>query len=263
VFDSPARGYDDRMADPRRKKYTRELLEPIVRDSVSFRQVARKLGFSGHGRPNCYIKAKVQELGIDTSHFLGLRAHAGHRNKYVRRLRPEEVLVYGRRAGAREDTSNLRKAMLAAGVPEVCAECGQMPVWNGKPLRLQIDHRNGDGLDNRPGNPRFLCPNCHTQTPTYGSRNATYERSARIRQCGPRERPRKPRATKTVWPTDETLAEMVGRMPLTRIARHLGVSDTIVKRRCKKLGLPTRSRGQWTKKGPRPGGSQATVYETV
>jgi hypothetical protein len=47
------------------------------------------------------------------------------------------------------------------------------PEWNGNPLTFQIDHRNGNSLDNRPGNPRFLCPNCHSQTPNFGSNNMT------------------------------------------------------------------------------------------
>ncbi|MGH3218614.1 MAG: hypothetical protein ACRDPY_07845 [Streptosporangiaceae bacterium] len=28
--------------------------------------------------------------------------------------------------------------------PYICAECGQLPEWNGKPLVLQVDHVNGD-----------------------------------------------------------------------------------------------------------------------
>lgn len=54
---------------------------------------------------------------------------------------------------------------------ENCSECGLDPIWNGKPLTLQVDHINGDNTDNRPENLRFLCPNCHTQTPTYAGRN--------------------------------------------------------------------------------------------
>jgi len=41
----------------------------------------------------------------------------------------------------------------------------------GKTLSLELDHINGINNDNRLENLRFLCPNCHSQTTTYGSRN--------------------------------------------------------------------------------------------
>lgn len=51
-----------------------------------------------------------------------------------------------------------------------CAICNQGPVWNYKPLTLQLDHIDGDSDNNDISNLRLLCPNCHTQTPTYGSK---------------------------------------------------------------------------------------------
>lgn len=52
-----------------------------------------------------------------------------------------------------------------------CQLCGLGPEWNGKDLVLQIDHKNGDKYDHRFENLRYLCPNCHSQTETYGSKN--------------------------------------------------------------------------------------------
>ena len=38
-------------------------------------------------------------------------------------------------------------------------------------MTLEVDHVNGDWSDNRPGNVRLLCPNCHATTDTYCGRN--------------------------------------------------------------------------------------------
>jgi hypothetical protein len=43
--------------------------------------------------------------------------------------------------------------------------------WNGKPLTLTLDHRNGNPYENSPSNLRYLCPNCDSQLPTKGGRN--------------------------------------------------------------------------------------------
>lgn len=51
-----------------------------------------------------------------------------------------------------------------------CAECG-IDSWNNKILSLQLDHINGENNDHRIDNLRFLCPNCHSQTPTFCGKN--------------------------------------------------------------------------------------------
>lgn len=60
---------------------------------------------------------------------------------------------------------------------EKCTMCGVGNVWNDMPLTLEIDHIDGNSDNNNIDNLRILCPNCHTQTPTYGSKGiGTYYR---------------------------------------------------------------------------------------
>ena len=103
--------------------------------------------------------ARLKELNIDPPR-LGLK--------------PVNNLVLKRR-----NPKVLRRKLESAGVLEICAWCrcehmtledGQW-FWYGKPLRLHIDHIHGRSdppkeEDDNVSNLRFMCWNCHTQTPT-------------------------------------------------------------------------------------------------
>jgi hypothetical protein len=79
----------------------------------------------------------------------------------------EELLVAGRRC----NRDHLKRRLLKSGLKdERCEECG-LTEWRGQPLRIALHHVNGDGYDNRLENLAFLCPNCHSQTPTFSGRN--------------------------------------------------------------------------------------------
>ncbi|MGZ5312302.1 MAG: HNH endonuclease [Solirubrobacterales bacterium] len=65
------------------------------------------------------------------------------------------------------------------------------------PLSLHVHHRNGDGTDNRLENLQFLCPNCHSQTDTYGGRNGHRrpERHLKLVEPPPEEDSEEPTGT--------------------------------------------------------------------
>lgn len=58
-------------------------------------------------------------------------------------------------------------------------ECCGISEWNGKDITLQVDHVNGDAGDDSPNNLRLICPNCHSQSETFGGRNKGNGRAAR------------------------------------------------------------------------------------
>jgi 5-methylcytosine-specific restriction endonuclease McrA len=84
-----------------------------------------------------------------------------------RRMTLEELLVRGKKRGRHW----LKVRLIEVGLKdERCESCG-ITDWGGQPLAMQLHHVNGDGHDNRLENLELLCPNCHSQTDTYGGRN--------------------------------------------------------------------------------------------
>lgn len=75
---------------------------------------------------------------------------------------------------------SLKKLLIASGVPEECSVCSLPPEWHGKPLRLQLDHIDGNTFNDEMWNLRLICPNCHTQTPTFTGRNTKKQRAKRV-----------------------------------------------------------------------------------
>lgn len=152
-------------------------------------------------------------------------------------VRLEDVLV----VDGTYNTGLLKRRLLAAGfLTESCAECGIGPEWCGKRLTLEMDHINGVHTDNRLENLRMLCPNCHSQTWTYGNKTrnptptptcldcpATVTRvGRRCRACANRRAGRE--RWKVQWPPPAELRKRVTETSYSAVARELGVSDVAV-----------------------------------
>ena len=153
-------------------KYTYELLYPLVKSSKSMAEVIRKLGLKQSGGMQRMLNGRLAVLRISKSHFSGSLWSKGTTKatnpsvaKQVQKitLQPRDVL----RKGVYVTSDILRRCFFSTGVPYVCTVCG-IDSWLAKPITLHLDHINGVHTDNRVVNLRFLCPNCHQQTHTWG-----------------------------------------------------------------------------------------------
>lgn len=65
---------------------------------------------------------------------------------------------------------HLKNRLIAEGVFEnKCSVCG-ITDWLGEKLSVELDHIDGNRNNNYMTNLRLLCPNCHSQTPTFRSK---------------------------------------------------------------------------------------------
>lgn len=175
------------------RKYTKELLEPLVSSSTSITEVIRKLGMVDKGGNYETIRRNIKKFDIDTSHMTGqgwMATNSERAKEHAKKLIEgntkhtiETALV---------ENISLKSKTLFRLFSQVqpnysCSECG-ISEWNDKEIRLHIDHVNGNNLDNRPENLRWLCPNCHSQTNTYCGRNCVLKYGKEERKKYPRKK---------------------------------------------------------------------------
>jgi 5-methylcytosine-specific restriction endonuclease McrA len=149
-----------------RIKYTKELLETNVKDCYSFAELCRRLGLKPEGSNPKTLRKKMDEFGVDYSHFTGQAWNKNpenpvYRGKYLPKLCEHSSL----------NSSNAKELVYRLSLKEnKCEICG-ITEWQGKPIICELHHINGDSTDNRLENLQILCPNCHSQTDNFRSRN--------------------------------------------------------------------------------------------
>ena len=80
-------------------------------------------------------------------------------------------------SGLIKERPTLRK-LISITKGYMCSICG-ISEWNGYKITLIVDHIDGNAGNNLPDNVRLVCPNCNSQTPTFGGRNKGNGRKSR------------------------------------------------------------------------------------
>ncbi|MGX1130979.1 putative RNA-binding Zn-ribbon protein involved in translation (DUF1610 family) [Streptomyces glaucescens] len=140
-------------------------LRAAVRSSESYADVMRALRLDVNHANHRRVRRRVAQMKLDTNHFK--RRPWGAAPAASRRSSTDDILTVLPSGSARLNRERLHTALQERGTPYRCTSCGNNGEWLGQPITLQIDHIDGNWLDNRAENLRYLCPNCHALTATW------------------------------------------------------------------------------------------------
>ncbi len=113
-------------------------------------------------------------------------------------------------------------------LPYNCSQCMNQGEWQHNPLTLQLDHINGDHQDNRIENMRWLCPNCHSQTPTFTGRKHKKNKIKKPQYITP---------ISIQYPEIPILIEKLINSTFSNISKELNCSDNAIRKHLKRNGI--------------------------
>lgn len=168
----------------------------------------------------------------------------------------------------RIDVPTLRKRLIEYGYKEVKCECCGADSWMGKPIPLELHHKNGNHYDNTLENLEMLCRNCHGVKHNYGADQSVYKSK--------KEKPkvvkeRKPKREKKIYlcercgvvltsgksktglcqaclhklsrvaerPSREELIELLCKYSYVDLSKRYGVSDNAIRKWLKSYNVTT------------------------
>lgn len=223
-------------------KWTVIDLQNAISSSKNFTEVYKKLGFDS-------ISNATQKMIRRYAEELNLKLPEGFDLLLMDKQKPvrytiDQILCENSPCSGPHFKERLIKEGYLRNECYICS----LKEWLGEPISLHMDHINGNPKDNRLENLRILCPNCHSQTPTYAGRKKIGEKNKtrkntlcgcgnakdnRAKLCGACSRKKWAR-----WPLIEDLFERIKRDGLKVTAEKLETStEEVVKRFRGKTGF--------------------------
>jgi len=150
------------------KKWSIEQLKTAAKESSSIRQVLFKLGLVPAGGNYVQVQSYLKLHKVDTKHFKGKAWNKGMLGRSMPHIPIEDILV----KDSSYQSYKLKNRLFRLGLKSPkCEMCGWAKKSIDGRLPLELDHINGNRMDNRIDNLQILCPNCHSLQPTHRGRN--------------------------------------------------------------------------------------------
>ena len=141
----------------------KDLILKWIEENQSKAFIARQLNC----KPETLIKY-MEQLGIE---YQGNQGGKGIKKPKSSKMTLAEYLQQSKDI----QSNKVRIKLLEEGIKEYKCECCGRKTWLGKPIPLELHHKDGNHNNNTISNYALLCPNCHAFTDSYRGRNSRKE----------------------------------------------------------------------------------------
>lgn len=198
------------------------MLENAVVKSFSFRQVAEELGIKARGGNLNYISQRIKHYGICYDHFPSKQGKSWCSGlKLIEKRKPASEYL---KANTHISSHKLKCKLVQDGLlKHQCNKC-KLTAWLDSPIPIELNHIDGNHLNNTLENLEILCPNCHSLTPNYRGKKLKKDVLK-----APKYRP-----TKIVYPDVEVILQKIKDSSVNSVAKELGISFNGLKKHLQK-----------------------------
>lgn len=137
-------------------------LQEALNTSKSYHDLIKKFNLAINGTSYELVKKEIKRRKLNTTQFDKLCQLHSQSDDYSF----EDVFCKD------SPVSNIKKYIIKYKAKDIskCEICG-ISEWMGMPIIIQIHHKDGNHHNNEPNNLQALCPNCHSQTQNFCSKN--------------------------------------------------------------------------------------------
>ncbi len=150
-------------------------LRSVVARQISYSGTLQELKLSCRSGNFDTLKSKIAKYNISTAHFdPAVMARITKDKNGTNTKQSLDLILSGK--GKTITSSALKNQLIKAGLKErICEQC-KLTEWQGQPIPIELNHKDGINTNNVYSNLEILCPNCHALTPTYNSKNIVFQR---------------------------------------------------------------------------------------
>lgn len=223
--------------------YTPQELQELLDNSNGYADILRKIGLNPNGSNPTTLKKVIKEYNLDTTLLNENRKNYSKTENVHKKIsfKTEDIL---NNKYPNYKSSRLLNRLIKEGYKEEKCECCGITEWLGKAIILQLHHKDGNHNNNSLDNLEILCPNCHSQTDTYGGKSSKKSKKCKkevkdLLDQNPKEHKKKP--LKQLPVSRDELKDKIRNIPFIQIGKEYGVSDNAVRKWCDRYGLPRHS----------------------